>query len=139
MGICVSSPALAVLELLEDPAEQFVVLEPDLSVVAERQVDEKLAEVLGLLLELVVFQEHQILEDDGVHDGAQVHQLLFEFFLVQMRELVGRVLRRLRHLTCLLAGVDGDQLAVLEHIVLQDFGAEREERPAHGVIVVRAA
>ena len=83
------------LELLEDPAEQPVVLEADLRVVAERQVDEQLAEVLGLLLELVVLQEHQVLEDDGVDDGAQVHELLLEFFLGNISQLRLEVLDEL--------------------------------------------
>ena len=69
-------------------------------------------------------------------DGSQVNQLLLKLLFVQVRQLVGCFLRLLGGLSCLLAGVDGYQLAVLEHVVLQHLGAEGKEWLADGIIVI---
>lgn len=123
------------LKLFEDPTEELVVLAADVGVVAEGQVDEELAELLRLLLQFVIGEQHQVLEDHRVDNGAKVNELLLQFLFVQVGELIC-ILRGLRYLTSLLARVDRDELTMLEDVVLQDLGAQREEWLADCVIIV---
>jgi hypothetical protein len=93
------------LKLFEDPAEELVVLAAHVGIVAEGQVDEELAELLRLLLQFVIGEQHEVLEDHGVDDGAKVNELLLQFLFVQVGELVC-ILGGLWYLACLLARVD---------------------------------
>ena len=82
MDTTFNSHFLALLQLIENPAQELMILQPYLRIIAESQVYEKLAEVSRLLLQFGILQEHQILQDDRVDDGSQVNQLLLKLLFV---------------------------------------------------------
>ena len=99
-----------------------MILGSDLVVIAEGEVDQKLAKILNVWMQVAILKLHQILENDLMDDGALVTELHIQLLLILIRWQL--VLLRVDLSSLGLGGVDGNQLAVLENIVFENLRAE---------------